>query len=76
MVRMINGEPANWSGEIFAKWVSTIEDFRSKNPEVRGEVTSVNYFSPRPYVDQYDRGSKTEGFMFTIGRDVWQINLK
>lgn len=58
MKTMINGKPSEWSAEIQAKW-DAIE-----RPE--GMVNSVNYFAPRPYVDEYNRGDLKEGFTYTL----------
>ena len=62
----VNGKPSDWTPEIQAKWdhfVKTSElDFTGLN--------QVNYFTPRPYVDQYNRGSREEGFTYTIHRNV------
>ena len=30
------------------------------------ELISVNYFTPRPYQDEYERGSKEAGFVYSL----------
>lgn len=66
----VNGKPATWSEEVQAKWDAAMAD--EKAPE--GEVTSSNYFTPRPWRNEYDRGSVEGGFTYTINhRHVWQV---
>jgi hypothetical protein len=60
----INGQDAEWSEEIRAKW-HTFAD--AADPKLmRGVVLSANYYTPRPYVDEYNRGSGEEGFVYSI----------
>ncbi len=66
----INAQAAEWSPEIQAFW----EEVISTHPDAdHGPVLSANYFTPRPYRNEYDRGSNEEGFTYTIGREVWTI---
>lgn len=67
----INDEPAEWTPEIWAKWHTVADD---ADPKYTGErVTSANYYTPRPYVDEYNRGSREEGFTYIMGRRVHQV---
>lgn len=81
MQTQINGKAAAWTAEIHAKWETAVADWAEADPRKRdpARVTQSNYFTPRPYVDQYNRGSETEGFTFTVdsgsayrGPEVWQ----
>ncbi len=63
----VNGKPAAWTPEIIAKWNGVVDG----RPE--GRVISANYYTPRPYVDEWNRGSSTEGFVYTIGRRVYDV---
>lgn len=58
-----------WSSEVIEKWQAVISE--PNMPE--GTVTACNYFTPRPWRNEYDRGSKEEGFVYTINRHVWQV---
>jgi hypothetical protein len=60
----INGKPAEWSPEVWALWA---EMMVAKEPE---RVEKANYYTPRPYVDEYNRGSDKKGFVYVIGRMV------
>jgi hypothetical protein len=70
----INGKPAAWSQLIWSMWrdVEPVE-----HPAVR-----ANYFTPRPYRNEYDQGWDEEGFVYstkTGGADgrggVYQVVL-
>lgn len=60
MNTQINGKVAPWTPEIQAKWEASAKG----RPE--GRITQANYFTPRPYVDEYNAGSSVEGFTYTI----------
>lgn len=71
MKRQINAKVAEWTPEIQAFW----EEVISTHPDAdHGPVLQANYFTPRPYRNEYDRGDTREGFTYTIGREVWQIH--
>lgn len=57
----INGKPAPWPQEV-------CDLFAQKCPKLEKEeiVVSVNYFTPRPFVDEYNRGSDKEGFVYSL----------
>jgi len=66
---MVNGKPAAWNDEVRELWALVVA------AHFEGEtrpVVSANYFTPRPYVDQYNMGSDKSGFTYTVGRDVCQ----
>jgi hypothetical protein len=70
MITKINGQPADWSEEIW-RWWYTVAD--TADPKLTtSEVYDANYFTPRPYVDEYNRGSRECGFVYTVGRSVYQ----
>jgi len=73
MKTSINGKAAEWPDEVKAKWDTIISDPGCPN----GKVTNANYFMPRPYRNEYDRGSEDEGFVYTINfRNVWICYLE
>lgn len=55
----INGKRAVWSHAIADLWVEKMQG-------QSGRVISVNYYTPQPYVDEYNRGSDYEGFLYTV----------
>lgn len=65
----INGKPAEWNAEIRELWALVVAAHFDK--ETRPTV-SANYYTPRPYVDEYNRGSDRSGFVYVVGRDVCQ----
>lgn len=67
----INGLPAAWSPEIVAKFNAALRSIDDPRP-----VVSANYFTPRPWLNHYDTGSKTEGFTYVRGRDVFQVIIR
>jgi len=64
----VNGVDAPWDEATWSKW----HEVSKKWPGVdRMSVTQANYFTPHPYVDEWDRGDTKEGFVYTLhGRDV------
>jgi len=74
MTTTINGQPADWPGDVWAKWYTVANE---ADPKLTTEdVSTANYFTPRPYVDEYNRGSREEGFVYTVGRRVYQAIVK
>jgi hypothetical protein len=71
MKTSINGKPADWTPEIRAKWDAAMERIDDPRP-----VTDSNYFTPRPYVDQYNCGSREEGFTYIRARSVFQVIIR
>ncbi len=69
MKTQINGKDADWTDEIQTKWDAVAE--AEDAPE--GTVVSSNYFTPRPWRNEYDRGSPDEGFTYVVNRSVWQV---
>jgi len=68
-ITIVNGKPAEWTDDICKLWQLVIA------AHFEGETRSVsraNYFTPRPYVDEYNSGSNQSGFTYTVGRDVCQ----
>jgi len=58
----INNKPAEWTPEIEALWA---EHVISKASE--GEtITDANYHTPRPWRNEYDRGTDRHGFVFVV----------
>lgn len=67
MRKTINAKPVEWPAEVEAKW----EAFIGERLEPGEVVTDCNYFTPRPWRNEYDRGSGKEGFVYTLnGRHV------
>ncbi len=65
MITSINGQPAEWAAEIQAKWDAFVASCAKSFV-----VSRCNYFTPRPYVDQYNRGDSKEGFVYIVDRQV------
>lgn len=64
-------EEAEWPEGAHALAESFIQELRDQGYD--GEVVAVNYFEPRPYRDEYDRGSVYRGVCVTIGRSVFLL---
>jgi hypothetical protein len=62
----INSLPCAWPPEVWAKWEAEMAARATDHGGQTVTVESANYFTPRPYVDAYNRGSDTEGFIYTI----------
>jgi hypothetical protein len=62
METTINGKPAEWTQAIKDLWEKLVV------PRIgKGEtITTANYYSPRPFVDEYNRGSNKEGFVYVV----------
>lgn len=63
MTTKINGEAAEWPEDVWAKWRKAMDGL----PEL--PTLSANYYTPRPYVDEWNRGRDTSGFVYTIVKD-------
>jgi hypothetical protein len=62
MRTLIQGKSAVWTLEIEALWEQLVVPRMSP-----GETISMaNYYAPRPYVDEYNRGSDKEGFVYEV----------
>ncbi len=78
MKTQINGKDAQWTDAIRAKWDSTIVGA----PGDQRPIISANYCTPRPYVDNYNAGSREEGFTFVkrgsayAGDSVYQTIIR
>jgi hypothetical protein len=73
----INGKDRAWPEEIQQLWHTRVENADPKWLNVKIEY--ANYFTPRPYVDEYNRGSRQAGFTYTVRKvesagvpSVWQ----
>lgn len=60
MVTQINGKEAEWPEAIRQLWES---EMAKREPVY---VVQANYFRPRPYRDQWDRGSRDSGFVYVV----------
>jgi len=70
MITSINGLEAAWTRAIWRLWHTIAEEADPKLTTV--PVTRANYFTPRPAVDEYNTGSRTYGFVYCVGRQVYQ----
>lgn len=68
MKTLVQGKEEKWTPEIHAKWKKAMSIF----PD-RDDVSESNYFTPRPYNNEYDTGSKEEGFTYVLKRNVCQV---
>lgn len=59
-VTMINAKPAEWDEFIWELWEQTAKRFRDNEA-----CLNSNYFTTRPYVDQWNSGSSEYGFTYT-----------
>ena len=69
MKKTINAKPAEWSPAIEAKWDSI--------KRAEGTILAANWYTARPYQDEYSTGSTEEGFVYTIGGlypEVWNAS--
>jgi len=58
MRKTINAKPAEWSPAITDRWDSF------DKPD--GKIVTANWYTARPYQDEYSTGSEVEGFCFTV----------
>lgn len=64
----INGTPATWPPAVWQLWNTHADACDPKLTVLT--VKSANYFTPRPYRNEYDRGSGEEGFVYTVSRPI------
>ena len=69
----INAQPAEWPAEVQQLWREKVDtdEFRAELAKDKTTVSMANYFTPRPYKNEYDQGSNKEGFVFVIGQKVY-----
>ena len=58
----INAKPEPWTPELYELFDAKVGPLMSEGET----VSDANYFTPRPYVHEYDRGSKEAGFVYTV----------
>ena len=71
---LVSGVEQRWTNEIFVAWSKHVVPLFKE-----GETCSdANYFTPRPYVDEYNKGSPYYGFTYTVQpkNDVAQVRWK
>lgn len=69
----VNGKRCEWSAEIWAKWRKVEKDIPLCGQRVP-RVTDANYFTPRPFRSEWDRGDLKEGFTYADNfRRVLQV---
>ena len=56
----VNGRVDPWSPKVWELWRGITQ--RWDGPVL---IYRVNYFTPRPWENEYDRGSPEEGFVYT-----------
>lgn len=68
------GKECDWTEDILREWETRIMP-RFKNGDW---CSTANYFAPRPYVDEYNRGSDYWGFTYVVepGNRVCQETWK
>jgi hypothetical protein len=70
MITQINGREAVWPEAVARRFAEIMGDDLAI-------VTQANYFTPQPYVDEWNRGRASHGFVYTLrGRDVCFINFR
>jgi hypothetical protein len=65
----INGKESPWSEDVWRLWRTFVHEADPKFYALHGMPTRANYFTPRPYVDEYNRGSETAGFVWVAGKN-------
>ena len=63
MKTTFNANAASWLPEVQALWDARV------NPDADTVITNANFFTARPWRNEYDRGSTREGFVFTVLED-------
>lgn len=58
-----NGKPALWPESLHKLWLAKTADWSEAD---RARVYYINHYTPRPYVDDYNRGSRYEGFTYIL----------
>ena len=74
---MVNGDvKSDWLPATWELW------FENVMPKFKGDeyCSLANHYTPRPYRNEYDRGSNTEGFVYTVQPGsrvcVWERSVK
>lgn len=62
MQTTVNGKPGEWDAATWKLWKTRVAP--GFLPEE--SCSTANYYTPRPYVDEYNRGSDKEGFVFIV----------
>jgi len=62
MITKINGKLADWTDEIRSEWANRVGVKLEKDEW----VSDANFFDPKPYKDQYNRGSDRAGFTYVL----------
>lgn len=58
----IDGTPAVWPLEVHLKF----QEYINSKMKADERIINANFFTPRPAVDEYNRGSSYSGFVFTV----------
>jgi hypothetical protein len=74
MVTSINGKEAAWTSEIESLWQERVVRTGGRH-FMESEVRRANYFTPRPPVDEWNRGSAEEGFVYTHPNRDGHLNV-
>lgn len=61
-VTKINAKPAKWSDEIKSLWAERVAPLFQPGDS----CSSANYHTPRPYKDEWNRGSDEAGFVYVV----------
>lgn len=69
MREQINSVRVEWPDNVRQRFAELMEDDLPR-------VTQANYFTPRPWRNEWDRGDDSHGFVYTLdGRHVCIITL-
>ena len=58
----INANQADWTVQINEAWQERVTPLVADDES----ISTANYFTPRPYRNEYDRGSNKAGFVYTV----------
>mgnify|MGYP001597956752 CR=1 FL=1 len=71
----INGQPAEWTEAIWRLWYTFVDQGDPQLYDDPGLPSRANYFTARPYQDEWDQGDRKEGFTFVVGRHGRESNV-
>ena len=71
-IQVRSKEVTEWPEIAVVAWREVVASFPDEVTE--DDVVNANYFTPRPWRNEYDPGSTAEGFVYTTRQGgVWQV---
>lgn len=62
MKTLVNAKPREWAAQTQSLWDEHVAPLFEEGEWCR----RANYYTPRPWMDEYNRGSDWEGFVYTV----------